>query len=170
MFNKIKSWIANCIKTSNELDKSTNELNNVSEQNICKFESDTSDCSLIQELKSKQEIKKIVDDDIKEYDSHGNDNIQKFLNFLITMENSGFRMNVSSRIWSDVSDIRDMFNREGTFRLEVVLDSFSLDDIDDIANEIKALKQKMIIVKEKRAYSNALAKDISDIKVKLGID
>ena len=61
MFDKIRNWIIN-IKRADELDTTISELS--SEKNICKFESDTSDCSLVQELKSKQAMKKIVDADL----------------------------------------------------------------------------------------------------------
>lgn len=174
MFEKIKELFNKPIKEANELDTAMKELKNVSEQSICEFESNTNDCSLVQQLKEKQAIKRIVDADIKAYNTHNYSSVQKFRHFLLALEENGFRMNnvyVTKQFDAlKNSEINNMFLREGTRRLEYVLDSFSLDDIDNIANELKALKQKIIIVEEKKATSNVLANDIANIKAKLGID
>lgn len=175
MFEKIKELFNKSTKEAKKLDTAMKELKSVHEQSICEFESNTNDCSLVQQLKEKQTMKRIVDADIKAYNNHSNATIQKFWHFLITLEKNGFKMNSNSNSYrmfpvQEKSDIRDIFIIEGTYRLERVLDSFTLDDINDIFNELMALKQKTIVIEEKQAVSKALVKDIDDIKTKLGIE
>ena len=169
MFEKLKIFFSKSVKTSKEVDTTMNELKNTVEKFICKYEGNTNECSLIKELKSKQAMKKTIEDCIKSYDNHSNTNVENIWRFLATLEKNGFRMNSDAHSYNS-SDINEMFIHEGTYRLEHALNYFSLTDIDNIANELKALKQNTIIVREKKAVLKALEDDIADIKNKLGIE
>lgn len=171
-FNWLDNWLKQTIKDAQEIDKAIKAEDNNLEQNVCvcKYESNTSDCSLVQQLKEKQANKKAVDNDIKSYEKYDLSIVQYVRKFLTTLEEHNFCMDKHYR-FSGEGAVDFMFNNFcGVGRLEEALYYISNDDIDNMAKELKSLKQRTIIINELKSVSKALENDIADIKEKLGIE
>lgn len=143
----------------------------------CQFESSNKDCSLIQTLKEKQAAKREVDDKIKSYDQHSTDNIAKFLELLVKMENHGFRMSdydyCPSYCCGDRkrSFITESFERAyGVIKLEEILDMMPEASVAAIGEELNAMKKRAAILGDLRRQANELNKEIMAIKAQLGIE
>lgn len=163
------NFIKRCIKESQELD---NVVKGV--QNACQYESSTSDCNLVQQLKEKQAAKKVIDDEIKAYEQYDLSIVYYVKKFFKILEQCGFQMDkthhYSGRYNTD-GYVDFMFsNYFGISILDKALYYMSEYDIDNFSNELKAFKQRSMIIEERKTISNTLAKDIADIKTKLGIE
>lgn len=172
MFN----WIKRCIKEAQKLD---NAMNETYRGNACKHESDTNDCNLVQQLKEKQSALRIIENDIKAYSKYDLSIAQHTKSFLKSLESHGFKMDkyYKSLLWSyyeekdDCGAVYNMFKEGyGVQILERALCDVSFKDIDNIFNELKAIKQRCVILEEKEAAAKALRQDIKNIKTKLGIE
>ena len=139
-------------------------------QGICKYESATNDCSLIQQLKEKQAEARVIESEIKSYDKDDLSIISHVIDFLRTLEQYGFRMN-DFKAFGYSEDVDRMFVHYNEVSiLERALYNMSTSDIDSIANELKSLKQKTVTLEEKNSALEAVNKDIANIKTRLGIE
>lgn len=173
MFN----WFKKCIKESQKLDKTINEIYRRETKNVCRYESDTNDCNLVQQLKEKQSALRTIENDIKAYSKYDLTIVQYTKSFLKSLESCGLRMDKHYRRYpyrfnneEDCGVVGYMFEHYGAQILEEALYNVSLKDIDNVFNELKSLKQKAMILEEKEAAASALRQDIANIKTKLGIE
>ena len=174
MFN----WFKKCIKESQKLDKAMNNIYRGKIENVCRHESDTNDCNLVQQLKEKQSALRTIENDIKAYSTYDLSIVQQTKSFLQSLESCGLKMDKyyrQSLYWfdkekDDCGAVGYMFEHYGAPIIEKALYDFSLEDIDNIFNELKSLKQKTMILEEKEAAASALRQDIANIKMKLGIE
>lgn len=154
-----------CVNDVLYLDTALNEVYE-KQQNTCKYESSTSDCSLVQQLKEKQAAKKEIDNYIKAYENNSPSTTQylrKF--FLMLLESNGFEMDYYYR------RAERMFEYNyANIIFERAIHDLSVDDVNNLTSEIISLKQKACILTAKREESNILNKEIADIKEKLGIE
>lgn len=163
-------WIKNIILQIKELNDSLNEVNQSNEFNQneekCRFESQTKDCNLLQLLKEKQKIKNIIDTDIKNFSQCDISVINSFARFIKILENYGLELGKTQcEVKSD-----KFFSYCGFKMIENALQFITLEDIDNMANDLKTLKQKNIILNEKRVIQENLLQEIKEIKEKLGIE
>ena len=136
-------------------------------QTTCIYESDTNDCSLIQQLKEKQEIKKVIKNDIESYIKYDPSTVSYIRKFLLALEKQGFLMGFH---YGD-SKIDSTFNGlNGVKKVAGALDDISIDDIDNMINELKNLKQRVVTLSEKISALKAIDDDIINIKRKLEIE
>lgn len=179
MFN----WFKKCIKEALEIDKTMNKIYYGKTENICRYESNTNDCDLVQQLKEKQSALRIIEKDIKTYREYNLSIVQYTKSFLKSLESCGFKMDryygespymfcaSSYREENKHSAVDDMFESfYGVQILETALYDISLKDIDNVYNELKAIKQRYMILEEKEIAAKALRQDIKNIKTKLGIE
>ena len=176
---KMFNWFKKCIKEAQELDNAMNKIYRGKVEDTCKHESATNDCGLVQQLKEKQSALRIIENDIKAYSKYDLSIAQHTKSFLKSLELCGFKMDKyygKSSIWSykekdDYGAVDYMFNESyGVQILERALSDVSLENIDNVFNELRAIKQKCMILEEKEAAAKALKQDIKNIKIKLGIE
>lgn len=170
-------WFKKCIKEAQKLDKAINETYR---GNACKHESDTNDCNLVQQLKEKQSALRIIENDIKAYSEYDLSIVQHTKSFLKSLESCGFKMDkyygespyvFCASSCNKCSAVDNMFKGfYGVQRLEKALCDVSLEEIDNVYNELKAIKQKRMVLEEKEAAAKAIRQDIVNIKMKLGIE
>lgn len=159
-------WLKKCVEESQNFDAAMSEtIMNEATQNTCKHESDASDCSLIRQLKEKQAIERTIKNDIKELEKDDIFTIECTCHLLHSLYHFLFnripcRENFD-KICNDFAVVR---------MVEDSLCDFSIRDIDNIANELKILKQRDSILAEKRSALKAIQANINDIKSKLGIE
>lgn len=141
---------------------------------ICRHESSTHECNLIQILKEKQTELKLLINEISSYETEidNSKSISKFIEFLELLESSGLKMgNSAYPNYPNSKIIRSILSTSyGMYEFNNALDYLSISDIDLIANELKNLKQNHKVLFEKRAIKKQLIQDIEDIKEKLGIE
>jgi hypothetical protein len=174
MFN----WFKKCINEAQELDNAMNNIYRGKTENVCRHESDTNDCNLVQQLKEKQSALRTIENDIKAYSKYDLSIVQQTKSFLKSLESCGLKMDKyyrQSLYWfdkekDDCGAVSSMFEHYGAQIIEKALYDFSLEDINNIFNELKSLKQKTMILEEKEAAASALRQDIANIKMKLGIE
>ena len=133
--------------------------------NICKYESSTGDCSLIQQLKEKQAAKKKIDEDIKAYESNSPLIAQSIRKFFIALEKRGLEMD---HYYHRVDKMFD--HHYATCIVANALYDLSLEDVESLISEIQSIKQKAVVLEEKRLKSQVLGQNIADIKERLGIE
>ena len=139
----------------------TNSTARITIEHVCKHKSDTSSCDLVEKLKEKQRQRRVILDEISVADSSGQ-TIQKFAHLLKCMEDEGFEMSN----W-EYSRVKWLFQfNHATKRIERALNKIELEDIDDIAAELKALKG----LEGKRKQLETIDKEILLIKASLGIE
>ncbi len=154
-------WLKKCVEESQNFDTAMSKAT----QNTCKHESDTGDCSLIQQLKEKQAIERMIKNDIKELEKDDISTIKCTYNLLHSLYHFLF-YRIPCR------ENFEMFcNNFAVVRMvESSLHDVSIKDIDNIANELKTLKQRTSILAEKRSALKVIQADINDIKSRLGIE
>lgn len=147
----------NLFSKNKNIDDSESHLENV-------LEYQCNDCNLVQILKDKQAVRKEIYKDIESYNNKKNiASMPNTIKLCISMEKHGFIMD------KYLSPTKKNYKDNITI-LEEVLKLFSFDDIDNVAKELKGLKQRGIIINEKKMELDALDQDIVDIKMKLGIE
>ena len=137
---------------------------------ICQFESDNNDCSLIQQLKEKQAELKEVNLKIDQLSKHSGDVLCIFVKLFDALEDCGLEMNSYQIRYSTYSSIRDELSRYGTIKIEKAIDCLSIEDIDDISNELKTLKERINNMENLKSQRAQLNNEITEIKNKLGIE
>lgn len=140
------------------------------EATVCQFESNNSDCNLIQQLKEKQAAFKEVNLKIDQLSKHSDDVLCKFVKLFDALEDSGLEMNSYQIRYSTYSSIRNELSRYGTIKIEKALDCLSIEDIDDISNELKTLKERINNMENLKSQRAQLNNEITEIKNKLGIE
>lgn len=154
LFNKLA-------RASQSIDITSIEAN----QNICRHESNTSDCSLVQQLKEKQAAKREIDDYIKAYENNAPHITCHLQKFFMALESYGFEMDY----FHQSVDRLFRYNYAAVV-IEKALHDLSIDDVNHLTSEIISLKQKAYVLEEKRESSKVLGQEIADIKDKLGIE
>lgn len=138
------------------------DLDSAMEQYVCKFENAVNnDCELIQQLREKQALEKILKKDITSYENNNHENMQYILKFLKDCKNVWARQRYY--------DSDYYFNIEAISMIQHIVCKYSSDDIQNVANELVTLKKLDDIIIEKKSALKAIQKDISDIKAKLDI-
>jgi hypothetical protein len=139
----------------------TNSTASIIIEPICKHEGNTNNCDLVEKLKEKQRQRRIILNELSVEDSRGH-TIQKFAHLLKCMEDEGFEMSN----W-EYSRVKWLFQfNHAIKRIERALNKIELEDIDDIAAELKALKG----LEGKRKQLETIDKEILLIKASLGIE
>ena len=140
--------------------------------NKCYNQGASGDCNLIQILKELQAQKREADSKIDAYTKHSKDVVSNFIMFLAALEEQGcFRLCKSSSFSRELSGINLCFDSEiGMLYLENVLKNYSIDDIQILCDELKALSYKKRTIDEQRKISNKLGAEIKQIKDSLGIE
>ena len=141
----------------------------------CAYESSTGDCSLIQRLKDLQAQKKEIDAKIKSYEEKCPATLSSFIELLVKMEDCRFEMGREDRSYLQpgvrVSRIKRSFSDFcGVGRFEHVIGQVTDRDIDNIYNELKAIKHRTNFLHELQQQAAALAEEIKNIKDTLGIE
>lgn len=141
----------------------------------CQFESSNNDCSLIQQLKDKQEKKREVDGKITSFEMYEPVVLEKFMEFLFKLERDGFEMGTEFRSHHTPSaygsKIKDTFTISyGVQRFQGVIDQTTEADIDAIYTELKTIKNRVNILRGLHRESSALSDEIKKIKSQLGIE
>lgn len=141
----------------------------------CQFESSNKDCSIVQQLRDKQEQKKEVDAKIKAFEQHEPVVVDKFIELLLNLERNNFEMGIDYRSYhmpgAYNSRIKDTFHGcWGVQKFEGVIDQTTEADIDAIHAELKAVKNRVNILSGLRSQSSALAEEIKQLKDQLGIE
>lgn len=126
------------------------------------------DCELVQQLKEKQAKLKEIDKNLVDFQS--GKNMPNFINFLIALENYGLHLGNYYNCYSgDGSKLKDYF-KSNMLYLERALIDVTIEDIDDICNEMKSIKQVQASVEALNLKRAQLTNEITKIKKKLGID
>lgn len=142
----------------------------------CQFESSNKDCSLVQQLKDKQAQKRAIDNKIKSFNLHSENNIRNFFLLLSKMEEKGIEMTKYDRgypfkVVSNHSSVKDCFERSfGMARLEEALDEISEEGVAAIGEELNTLKKRAVVLCDLRSQSAELGNEIATIKAQLGIE
>ena len=141
----------------------------------CRFESDNKDCSLVQQLKDKQAKKSEIDGRIKSFEEHEPVVLEKFIEFLLKLEENYFEMGKGYRSYrmpnTFGSKINDTFRGYyGIQRFMSVIDQTTETDIDAIYTELKTMKSRSNVLGDLHQQSSALADEIKKIKDQLGIE
>ncbi len=141
----------------------------------CQFESSNKDCSLIQQLKDKQAKKREVDAKIASFEKHEPVVLEKFMEFLLKLEQNWFEMGMDYRSYHKPgaynSKIKDTFGRcNGVERFEAVIDQTTIADIDAIHDELRTIKSRVNVLSELHQQSKSLGNEIKGLKDQLGIE
>lgn len=151
------------------------DISNNTVSPACQFESNNSDCSLIQKLKDKQAQKKEIDSNIKAYGNNDPAVISTFVELLLKLEANGVEMGVDYRSYhmpgvynSRLKDSLFRYNDETCFRR--VISEMTDESIDAIYTELKAIKNWTITYEDMVNRSKILGEEIQQIKDQLGIE
>ena len=140
-------------------------------QDMCRHESNTNDCSLVQQLKQKQAEKRELDAKIKNFNDDGISNIPHFVEFLMDMERQGFQMERDQKLTFYGSRIYYEFVRRfGVGKLEVLLAQTTDEELRLMFEELSNLKHKSKVISGLRENSARLGREITELKAKLGIE
>lgn len=133
----------------------------------CQFESSNNDCSLVQQLKDKQEQKRNLEKEIKEYATNSPAVVTNLYKFLKELERSGFHMD--SRFHRSCLEY-DMGSSMGMVLIERALYQMTDDDVRGIGKELCAIRDRRRTIAEKEAALAVICADIAIIKTQLGIE
>lgn len=133
---------------------------------VCKFESDTEDCSLISQLREKQRQHDILKSIINNLEKNKQECIQCTYHFLESLGNDGidFTPKYIGRARIPYCDWNRLY-----CSVTYVLRQMSDDMLNKFINELKTLKYKDDVVSKKRSELENLENEIAAIKQQLGI-
>lgn len=142
---------------------------------VCCYESSTADCSIIQQLREKQEQKNEVDSKITAFERHQPVVVDKFIEFLLMLERNRFEMGAEYRSYHTNgaynSKIKGTFNSHyAVQRFEAVVDEITMEDIDAIYTELKLVKNRVDVLRDLHRQSSQFASEIKALKDTLGIE
>lgn len=136
----------------------------------CQFESSNNDCSLIQQLKQKQDEKREVDAKIKDFETSHPAMVLRFKAFLMEMERHGFEMGCHHRLEFGSCIYHYFQHRCGVWKLEDVLGRMSDAELNMIFEELRTLKHRAKIFGELQSQASQISDEITELKTKLGIE
>ena len=133
----------------------------------CRFESSNNDCSLVQQLKDKQEQKRNLEKEIKDYATNSPAVVTNLCKFLKELEQSGFHMD--SRFGRSCLEY-SMGSSMGMVLIERALCQMTDGDVRGIGEELCAIRDRRQTISEKEASLAVICADIAIIKTQLGIE
>lgn len=138
---------------------------------VCKVDGSSQECDLIKELRKKQDELRHIQQELMQMEDDDPVLVASFMRFLRICEKCGFFYEASRHMGYSRSDTMTLFEaRQGLSILERALAEFEVEDIDNMFNEFKALKEKGTIIRQKRDIKKSIEKEIREIKDRLGID
>lgn len=139
---------------------------------MCQHIGGTADCSLVQRLRELQLTKKDVDTQIATYEKCDKSVAPKTINFIVALheDSSALPYWNPHSYYSYTEKVSNHFNYYGARVLEFPLSKFTIEDIEDICNELKLVKRRTEVLEEKRELSKNLTTQIKEIKDALGIE
>jgi hypothetical protein len=139
---------------------------------MCQHVGGTEDCSLVQKLRELQLTKKDVDNQIATYEKCDKSVAPKTIDLIVALHEDSCALpywNPHS-YYSYTEKVRSHFDYYGSKVLEWPLSKFTIDDIEEMCNELKLVKRRTEILEEKRELSKKLTEQIKEIKDTLGIE
>lgn len=133
----------------------------------CQFESSNNDCSLVQQLKDKQEQKRNLEKEIKDYATNSPAVVTNLSKFLKELEQTGFHMdNRFGRSCLEYS----MGSSMGMVLIERALCQMTDEGVRGIGEELCAIRDRRKTIAAKEASLAVICADIAIIKTQLGIE
>ena len=133
----------------------------------CQFESSNNDCSLVQQLKDKQEQKRNLEKEIKDYATNSPAVVTNLCKFLKELEQSGFHMD--SRFGRSCLEY-SMGSSMGIVLIERALYQMTDEGVRGIGEELCAIRDRRQTIAEKETALAVICADIAIIKTQLGIE
>ncbi len=127
----------------------------------CIYGKDSEHCDLIIQLRKCQDLRKEIKEQIEYLSKGGYESLSYFMNFLVKLEDNGFKMNGFNSCVTSYTD---------KLILERTINEYSSADMWRITEELKTYRNKKDIICEKQRALKAVEDDISNIKFKLGIE
>lgn len=133
----------------------------------CQFENSNKDCFLVQQLKDKQEKKRNLEKEIKDYVTNSPVVVTNLYKFLKELEQSGFHMD--SRFGRSCLEY-SMDSSMGMVLIERALCQMTDESVRGIGEELCAIRDRRKTIAEKETALAAICADIAIIKTQLGIE
>lgn len=127
----------------------------------CVYGGDSEHCDLIIQLRKCQDLRKEIKGQIEELNKGGHESLCYFMNFLCKLEDNGFKM-------TGFLNCCDSHYNIST--LERTINECSAADLWRMTEELKTYRNKADIIYEKNRALRAVEDDITNIKLKLGIE
>lgn len=148
----------------------------LSEFPVCEFNGGNQECDLIKELRKKQDELRCVREELRKLNERDPALVSNVVNFLKLCDSYRLFDYIEQyhRHYKDEIRFDNTISLSGIYNmiaiLEDVLGGISIEDIDNMFEEFKMLKEKGAIISQKEKSKNILMKDIGEIKSKLGIE
>lgn len=151
-----------------------NAANNSNDHVVCKLNGANQECELIRELRINQEELRKINESLKSLEEYS----PKLLNCMIKILLISERTELSYFIRRYISsykpfseNIQDFFSMYGgVHAIQQALMNVSIDDIDNMCEELKKLKERGELIYQYSEEKKNTEKKIADMKEKLGIE